>query len=251
MHPLPLPRSVVAALWLPHVRDLGAVSRAAEAVTGDDEPHVARVGRAQLNLPALFARWAPVRVVGAALPVPGDPAGAPAAVAAAALDAGECLVVAGREGAAVAVPRVRVFGSRLEPGRSVTWEIHEVDGADLTLLSAAAAVSEARLALTEATLGAIDTLTRLDLARWEPEIAERLAGLASSDEPEWPLPAEVGPERTQLLARAARLLAVVRLASGREGAAVTARDSDARVAALREVATTARRALSAASVFVR
>jgi hypothetical protein len=251
MTDLRLPRSVTAALWLPHVRDLGSVTRAAAAITGDDEPHVAVTGRAQLNLAALFAGWSPITFAAAALPVPGSPGGVPAAATADAVEAGECLVVAGRDGSWVAVPRVRRFGSSLEPGSSVAWHVVPAPGAEQTVMSAVGTLTEARESLVRGLAAATDALTRLDVARWRPDAAAQIAGLLTERTPDWPLPAEIGPERTELLARAARLLAIVRLARQSEAAAVTAWAADQRTAALQEVESAARKAMSAATAYAR
>ncbi len=244
-----LPRSVLAALWLPHVKDLGSVTRAAAAITGDDEPHVALVGRSQLNIAALFATWAPARVVGAVLPVPGHPAGVPAAVAADAVEAGECLIISAREGTWAAVPTVRTFGTFLEPGATVSWQVTETADAEIGLLATLGSLTEARTSLAQALVTATEALTRLDLARWRPDAASRIADLASAREPDWPLPPEIAADRIELLARAARLMAIVELARGGEDPAVTTSQSDQRFAALREVDAAARRAMAAATAY--
>lgn len=246
---LTLPRSVLAALWLPHVRDLGSVTAAARAITGTDEPHVAVLGRAQLNLPALFAQWAPVRACAATCPAPGAPAGAPASVSAYAVEAGECLVVAARQGTWAAVPRVSAFGSAIEPGARVSWLVVEAPDAHRHLVAEVGTLTDARTGLARATHTATEALTRLDLARWRPEAAARVADLASSHLPDWPLPAQVAAERVELLARAARLLAIVDLAREADPG-VTSWQSDQRLAALREVEQASRRAVAAATVYV-
>ncbi len=245
---LTLPRSVLAALWLPHVRDLGDVTRAGRAITGDDEPHRAVVGRAQLNLAALFAQWVPVRTVAATLPVPGAPAGTPAAVSADAIDAGECLVVTDARGSWTAVPEVRAFGSALEPGATVTWHVTSVPDVGPALVAAVGSFTDARAGLAQALTTATDLLARMDLARWRPEAADRIADLVSTRDPDWDLPREVGPERLDVLVRAARLLAIVDLATADDGAAVTAWQVGRRAAALRDVQVAARRAMSAATL---
>lgn len=246
-----LPRSVVAALWLPHVRDLGDVTRAAAAIIGDDEPHVAILGRAQLNLAALFAGWSPVTFAAAALPVPGAPAGVPASVSADAVEAGECLVVDARDGGWVAVPLVRRFGNDVEPGHSVSWQISAAADPARGVAAAVDSPTAARAGLARALVTATDALGRLDVARWRPEAAQQIAALASDEVPDWPLPPDVGPERLEMLARAARLLAIVRLARESEAATVTAWAADQRSAALREVESAARRAMSAATAYSR
>ena len=254
MPDLTLPRSVLAALWLPHVTDLGSVTRASEAITGDDEPHVAVLGRTQLNLPGLFATWAPARVVGAALPTPGRLAGAPAQTAADAVAAGECLVVAARTTTWVAVPIVQPFGTALEPGASVSWSVTEAPGAEHGLLASLGSLSDARSGLAHALATATEALARLDLARSVPETAQRIAELAEASAartPDWPLPPQVGHDRLELLVRAVRLLAIVDLAREAPTAAVTTWQEDQRGAALREVDVAARQAMSAATAYVR
>jgi hypothetical protein len=251
-NPLALPRSVVLAMWLPYLTAAESTgsTRAVAAVTGDDEPHLAELGPERTDLPALVSRWMPVDTCGAALPVPGAPGGSPAEVAGDALAAGECLVVASGADAWAAVPVVTRFGSEVEPGNAVTWRVRAVPGADRTYLAAVASLAEARAALHEALRTATDALVRLDIAQRRPEAAHRIADLASARIPDWPLPAEVPHERLELLARAARLLAVVDLAVEREDPTATRHASDRRIGALRQVVTAARGAMSAATTFV-
>ncbi len=244
---LALPRSVVAALWLPHVRDLGTADRAGRAVTGDDEPHVAVMGRAQLNWPALAARLVPVRTVVAALPVPGDPAGVPAVAAVGAIEARECLLVAGERGAWAVVPEIRSFGSALEPGATVSWSVVPLPETGPGLGAGLPTLAEARVDLVDALASATATLTRLDLAHDRPDAVARLAALASDVDPGWLLPPELAPARLDLLVRATRLMAVVSLAREDDGAAVTGHQATARRTALAQVERAARRATSAAT----
>ncbi len=245
---LALPRSVLAALWLPHVRSLGDVTQAGRAITGDDEPHRAVVGRAQLNLAALFAQWVPVRTVAATLPVPGDPGGTPGEVLTEALEAGECLVVGTARGSWAAVPEVQVFGSALEPGATVTWHVREVADVDAALAAAVGSFGDARAALTHALATSTDLLRRMDLAHTRPEAAAAVAALAGAPDPDWDLPPQVDPDRLVVLLRAARLRAIVDLARGDDGASVTAWQVGRRAAALHDVEVAARRAISAATL---
>lgn len=245
---LALPRSVLAALWLPHVRSLGDVTRAGRAITGDDEPHRAVVGRAQLNLAALFAQWVPVRTVAATLPVPGAPGGTPGEVLTEALEAGECLVVGTARGSWTAVPEVRAFGSALEPGATVTWHVREVADVDAALAAGVGSYADARAALTHALATSTDLLTRMDLAHTRPEAAAAVAAIAGAPDADWDLPPQVDPDRLVVLLRAARLRAIVDLARADDGASVTAWQVGRRAAALREVEIAARRAMSAATL---
>ncbi|EYR62472.1 hypothetical protein N866_08240 [Actinotalea ferrariae CF5-4] len=252
--PLTLPRSVHLALWTRHV-GAGAESlrRALDAVQGDDEPHDvvadddSPVGDGTLG--ALLATWASgPRTAAAVLPVPGDPAGAPADASTAALAAGECVLVETPDGAFAAVPDVRAFGSALEPGHLVTWHVRRVRSWSTVLLGVlgtpAEAEQELRLALGQAT----EALTSLDVARWRPDAAAAIARLRGDTAPTWHLPAELDPRRVRVLTLAARLRGVVALATSDDGGAVNLWQADQRSTALREIDHAARRALSAVTV---
>ena len=168
--------------------------------------------------------------VGAAFPAAGDPCGigGPRELTDAALDAGEAVVVA--EAGAALVPR-RV-------GPTVEW----------TLLPASRRalvdVGEADRDLRAALLGAANRLAELDVARWRPEVADRLVDLRERD----PLTAPPGvPARcADLAARALRAREVVDLALQDDGGAVSAAEARRRRDALDPLDRAARRALVAA-----
>lgn len=246
-----LPRSVVAALW---VGGAGAGEEwlidAVAAVTGSDEPH-RTVDDAPLAalLSKLALHRSPGGVSFAALPVPHEPVGLHGAAGVAAMDAGESVVVDGGPAstALVAVPDVVAFGSALEPGAMVRWDLHEA-----RLQLAPVGLGEARRMLAEALVIAVDALESMDVARWRPDAAEEIAELASAVVPPQvadQLPPDLDPRRADLLVRAARLEAIAELAMADDGAAVTIFAADQRQAALRHVAGAARKAMTAATTY--
>ncbi|WP_159622391.1 hypothetical protein [Ruania rhizosphaerae] len=255
--PIDLPRSVLAALWVDELRTVAgpaglpaAVDTAVRAVQGEDEPHtvVEPDGREATLAGLLLDLSGSTSVVHTALPVPGE-IGVPAALADETSVAGEAIVAVGTAAGptVVALPHVLEFGSAWEPGAMVTWHLRRDSGRVPVPDSAA----DARRSLTEALEIAIDALTRMDVARWRPEAAEQIADLASGVVPSdlaRRLPERVDRRRVDLLVRAARLDAIVRLASQDHGAAVNAWQVDQRSAAMRHVATAARRAMVAATI---
>lgn len=251
---LALPRSVYLGLWTRHVGSGSDPLRTAvDAVEGDDEPHtVAEEDGAALadgTLAGLVAAWAAgPRTVAAVLPAPGDPAGVPAGVSAAAVEAGECVLVETPDGAWAAVPEVEAFGSSLEPGHLVTWRVHRVPSWSTTVLGNLGTLAEAEQELRGVLGSATDALTSLDVARWRPDAAETIARLRGEGEPGWALPPELDGRRLRVLALAARLRGIVRLATADDGGAVNLWQADQRSTALREVDRAARRALSAATL---
>lgn len=249
---LALPRSVVLALWLQELGSGAApVQRAVAAVQGDDEPHTVRAGEAAPasgTLPDLVAVWAAgPRSAAAALPVPGDPGGAPAAVAGAAVLAGECVLVHGLQGTFAAVPHVEQFGSVYEPGHLVTWEVTRVADWRPALIGHVGSLAEAERELRTALLQATEALASLDVARWRPDAAEAIAALRTDLDPGWQLPPTLDGRRVRVLASAARLRAIVTLATADDGGAVNLWQADQRSTALREVDRAARRAMSSAT----
>ncbi len=250
---LALPRSVVLALWLQEVGAGAApVRRLLEAVQGDDEPHGVRIAddSAELGgtLSELVAAWASgQRTVAAVLPAPGDPTGVPSAVSSAATHAGECVLVHTDQGAWAAVPQVEAFGSVYEQGHLVTWEVQRAPDWRTTFQgqvgSLAESESELRVALTQAT----EALAALDVARWRPDAADAIAALRTGVDPGWALPSGIDGRRVRVLGSAARLRAIVELATADDGGAVNLWQADQRSTALREVDRAARRAMSAAT----
>lgn len=246
-----LPRSVVAALWVGCADDGETwLSDAVAAVTGTDEPHRTDDDAPLALLLSRLARHRRSRTVTfAGLPVPHEPSGLSGTAGIAAMDAGECVVVdtGAAAPALVAVPDVVAFGSALEPGAMVRWQVHSA-----RVSMAPVGLGEARRLLAEALVVAVDALESMDVARWRPDAAEEIAELASAVVPDQvarTLPPDLDPRRSDLLVRAARLEAIAELAMADDGAAVTLWAADQRHAALRHVAGAARRAMSAACTF--
>ncbi|GEN79144.1 FAD-binding oxidoreductase [Actinotalea fermentans] len=252
---LDLPRSVTLAAWLPHVRGGTALAeRAVAGVTDDDEPHavVAHDGgwTPGSTLTDLLLAWGmPGVAVAAVLPVPGDVVGVPAQVSAAAVEAGECVLVETPTGAFAAVPDVRSFGSPAEPGHLVTWRVLPVPAWTLGVMAAIGSLADAERELREALRTATEALDRLDVARWREDAVAALASLRAEPDVR-ALPPGLEPRRARVLALAARLRVIVELASDDDGGAVNLWQADQRSAALRHVDHAARRAMCAATLVV-
>jgi hypothetical protein len=256
---LDLPRSVRLALWGTAVLTGGAtVTAAVNAVSTDDEPHELEPDQASLSgvsgLPPDLAglleqlRSSGVTGLRAALPAAGDPLGlpGPAAFNTAAVEAGECVLT---EPPAQGpwwglVPRIMPFGSVWEPGTMVSWRVISTASRRVTDLIS---VAEAERALREAMRDATEELSRLDVARWREDAADRLAAVRSGALGAGVLPPSTPPRCVQVLATAARVRAIVALASEDDGAAVTGHEAVRRSRALRDLDTVCRRTMAAAA----
>ncbi|MCA5893465.1 hypothetical protein LEP48_08880 [Isoptericola sp. NEAU-Y5] len=243
-----LPRSVVLALWLGAVGTSPGV--AVRSVQDDDEPHtVAGLPgtSADAGLKDLVTSWCTgPREVCALLPAPGDPAGVPADVNPQATEAGECVVVTTPHGSWAAVPQVTAFGSSLEPGHLVRWEVRPVPAWTTLVAGALGSLPDAERDLRTSLVVATDALDSLDVARWRDDAADAIERVRRSTTSGWPVP-DLDGRRGRVLQLATRLLAIVDLATVDEGGAVNLWQSDQRTTALREVERTARHALSAAT----
>ncbi|HWJ83480.1 MAG TPA: hypothetical protein VNS55_14670 [Nocardioides sp.] len=202
-----------------------------DAVLAEDAAHVVGgPGDSQALVPALAAaRNAGAEAVAAVFPAPGDPVGlrGPAALTAAAIEAGEAVLLLG--GGLGWVPTA--------VGRAVEWTTYDAARRPPPDLG------EADRDLRAAVRDVADDLARLDVARWRPEVADLLHDLRGGD----PLPAPPGvPARAHDLARRAlHLVPVVDLALADDGGAVSATEMGARRGALAPLDRAVRRALTA------
>ena len=257
---LELPRSARLAAWGTAVLVGDAtIGDAVRAVTQDDEPHTVYLDpdpdSPAIDLRALLEHFGEVQVPGlrVVLPAPGDPLGLPGPPEfnTLALEAGECVLTEpvtkgwaaelGSHGGLV--PVVTVFGSQWEPGAMVSWSLRPVQPLRVT---ATASLAEAERELREALATATDALTRLDVARWRDDAADRVAAVRDGGLPRGALPPSAPPRSVQVLATAARVRAIVELAAEDDGAAVTGYEAQQRAATLRGLAAVSRRAMAAA-----
>jgi hypothetical protein len=214
------------------------------AVTGlgpDDVPLERAVGRLRADAVARL------RVV---LPAPGDPLGlpGPGPFTAAALEAGEGVVAVRPDGSGHGlVPRVTAHGSALDGTvTTVRWTAFPVQ---VTAPDPGPYLHDAEHDLRRGVVEVASALRDLDVARWNPDVADALRDLRSQaragiDEDE--LPGGYPARARDLLVRARQLAGVVQLAGQDSGGAVDTHGAGARERQLRELARLVRRARVAA-----
>lgn len=214
-------------------------------VHSDDEPHdvvdaPATSGAVSLDVALQALREAGTTAFRVALPVPGDPSGlgGPPDLNADAVDAGEAVVAVGAPFALV--PSVQAFGPPGDQGHLVTWTCRPANPPPL-----GEPVTDAEKALAAELLDAGDTLARLDVASWRPEVAALLHDIRNATSGE-PLPRTFPARAQTLAARSSRILAVVGFALDDDGGALTANAAGSRRAALSPLERAARHALAAA-----
>jgi hypothetical protein len=220
----------------------------ADEIAGDEEQLVADAPGTWTDVPlgqalAALSKWHPdeIRLV---LPAPGDPRGlpGPGPFTGAALIAGEGVVTPGLG----LIPEVHTHtsGSGMT-FETVLWRCHPLPqtvGRPVDDLSAAEAEAELSQTLAEAT----QTLAKLDIAQWRPELAGALAALRRPDNGT-DLPPGYDPRARRLYARASVLDRVLALAEhSAPGGAVNGYEAQQRDAALRPLMASCRRALVAA-----
>lgn len=168
--------------------------------------------------------------IGLALPREGDPLGlgGPARFNAAALEAGTAVVVTGS-------------GLGLVPGATgaaTTWVAHPAERRQLP------DVGEVDRALRAALIETATSLAALDVARWRPEVADRLMDLRHG--PRLSGPTGIPARCVELAGRGVQAVEIVELALEDHGGAVSAAEITAREEALRPLERAGRRALVAA-----
>ena len=211
-----------------------SLDEALDAITGPDAAHhvVGLEGddATPLALGLGRLRATPVEYVALSLPAPGDPEGlaGPPAFNAEAVEAGEAVLLAGADLGLVPT----------QVGSGVFWQVRRASA------PAPPDVGDADRGLRAVLREVADTLAALDVARWQPDVADALLNLRRSGGPH--LPPGMSPKAAALATTAARCRVIVELAWRTEGNAVSATESDARMASLRPLDRAARRALAAA-----
>jgi hypothetical protein len=237
--PSALPASVRLAWWgTAWLRGHVVADHLIDAVVGEDATHLlggpdTPAEALVTGLGALRARGADA--VGAALPAEGDLVGlgGPAAFNTAALEAGEAVVV---------LDAASFVVSGLVPervGAAVTWRPMPAERRQVP------DIGEADRALRTALLEAAESLARLEVARWRPEVADRLMNLRHR--PRVVTPPGVPDRCADLAARGMQALEIAGLALEDDGGALTAHEAQARRAAIAPLGRAGRRALVAAT----
>lgn len=223
---------------------------AATAVVGRDEAHrvTGLPGDAPGDRHALTWALGRLRALGAtgfrlALPVPGHPLGltGPAAFNEQAIAAGEAVLTVGGPPLGL-VPGVEWFGPPGDRSATVLWHclpVREAPPADVPTLR------EAERELAEGMREATAVLARLDVAGAGPEALQALDEYRRRAHRRLLAPG-YPPRAVRVLASAQRVSALLAIASGGHGAAVSASEMTARSTALRPLERAARRAQVAA-----
>jgi hypothetical protein len=237
--PSRLPASVRLAWWATAwLRGHVVADQLIDAVVGDDATHL--LGGPETSPEALVTGLGALRArgadaVGAALPTEGDLVGlgGPAAFNTAALEAGEAVLV---------LDAASFVLSGLVPARvgaAVTWRPAPAERRQVPDLG------EADRALRSSLLESAEALARLEVARWRPEVADRLMNLRHR--PPVVSPPGVPDRCADLAARGMQALEITDLALEDDGGALTAQDAEARRAAIAPLGRAGRRALVAAA----
>lgn len=247
-----LPRAVLLSIWLEHL-EVGAqqITKALKAIQGDDEPHdVIWPDGSSTSLAHLLGLWtASGRQVAAVLPVAGDLSGlsGPGSTNTAAVEAGEAVLFSDGSAHWAAVPQVTRFGSHLEPGHLVTWRVLESRAWQTRFLGTIGEWRQAQRDMHGVLSQAIERLMILDVAQWREELAVEIAALRGTTHLPDPLPANIDPARTHVLATGWRLVGISDLGQLDDGAAISSWESQRRREALTAVESAARRTVCAAT----
>ena len=251
--PIP-PRSALLACWTTAwlSGEVGLPEVVARVSTYDEGHTVVGLWVDDLDLEQALGRLRAEGVtrVRLVLPAPGDPLGlpGPGPFTQDALVAGEGVLALRPDGTGYGlVPSLHSHGSELDGTvTTVTWQAYSVatDGPD-----PGPYLHEAEHDLRLGVMEAARALTELDIARWDPDVAEALDDLRraqrrgiTDDE----LPGSWPPRARDVLVRTRALATLVQLADRSAGGAVDAHETQARAAVLRELARVVRRARVAA-----
>lgn len=238
--PSRLPPGPRFACWFAaYLRGSASLDDALDAITGDDTAHhIVGLDEASATATPLALGLGPLRTavldradhVALSLPAPGDPAGlaGPPDFNAEALEAGAAVLLGGAD---LGLVPTRV-------GAGVFWQLRRASAPPPPDLG------EADRGLRSVLREVADTLAALDVARWNPDVADALLNLRRGGPPD--LPPGMDPTAVAVATTAARCQTIVDLALENESAAVTGQEADARTAGLRPLGRAARRALAAA-----
>ena len=229
-----LPRSALLAVWLNAcLRGSVGPDDFADAVRAGDPQHLVvdwpdATALSLVELPGAVLRAAGTAAT-VALPVAGDLVGlgGPAAFNTSALDAGEAVLLRG--GGRGLVPEV--------DARTVLW--HTAPAGSTPVLDPGEEGRQLRATLVTTTA----ELARLDVASWQPEIADLL--LDVRQRPSLMLPADLGPRAVDDLERAVLCLDVVELAAVGDGGAASSYEIGERRRCLTDLDRAARRVVAA------
>jgi hypothetical protein len=236
--PSPVPASVRLAWWgTAWLRGYAGPDDLIDAVVDVDATHLVSLDASAEPLMTALGqlRSAGADALGAAMPAEGDPVGlgGPRPFNDAALEAGEAVLVVDAAG----FPLRGLVPERV--GAAVTWRALEAHRRQLP------DVGEADRILRAALLDAARELADLDVARWRPEVADRLMNLRHRDR--LTAPPGVPARCVDLAARGLQALEITDLALEDDGGALTALEASARRDALTPLARAGRRALVAAA----
>lgn len=251
--PVP-PRSALLACWTTSwlAGEVGLPELTARVTAYDESHSVAGLWVDDLDLEQAVGRLRAegVQRVRLVLPAPGDPLGlpGPGPFTQAALTAGEGVVALRADGRGYGlVPALHNHGSALDGTvTTVTWQAYDVTDSGV---DPGPFLHEAEHDLRVGVMEAAKALTDLDVARWDPDVAEALDDLRQAqrrgindDE----LPGSWPTRARDVLVRTRALATLVQLADESSGGAVDTREAEARAAVLRELARVVRRARVAA-----
>ncbi|XBH22687.1 hypothetical protein V5R04_05555 [Jonesiaceae bacterium BS-20] len=255
-----LPRSASVALWLPQVSSQPFLtSQALSSIYQQDEPHT--MTGSPHSLEELFSLCSGQIVAAcAAFPVPGDVASAPFLATDAAVEAEEAVLFRLARPAILdpnqapnamwaMVPEITEFGSHIERGYLVRWQLLGIEPWEHQILGTAGSLADAAQHLRSGLIYATEALTSLDVAKWREEHSELIELLRDPVELTGFVPNNLSPRQTHVLQQSARLRAIVDLARLDEGGAINTWQADQRLGALREIDGVARRAMTAATLF--
>lgn len=248
------PRSALLACWATAwLSGEASLPEVVEHTTAYDESHaVAGLRIDDLDLEQALARLRAdgVTRVRLVLPAPGDPLGlpGPGPFTQAALLAGEGVLALRNDGHGVGlVPALTCHGSPLDGTvTTVTWRAHPVA---VTGPDPGPFLHEAEHDLRVAVMEAVESLTQLDVARWDPDVADALIDLRRTQRagiPDEELPGSWPTRARDVLARTRALATLVQLADASTGGAIDVHEAEARAAVLRDLARAVRRARVAA-----